>query len=229
MRTDQNKVLARIGEIGIIPVIRAENSAQALMAVEALLAGGIPIAEITMTVGSALEAIRQCRRVYGDKVLTGAGTVLNAEMARQCVDAGAQFLVSPGFDRETLGFASEHKLLFVPGTLTPTEIMAARNQGAEVVKVFPCGNVGGPAYLKALRGPFPDIKIIPTGGVNLANAADYMKAGAFALGAGSELVEPAALKNSNADRIAELARAFAQAVNEARPSGRRSGQAAIRT
>jgi 2-dehydro-3-deoxyphosphogluconate aldolase/(4S)-4-hydroxy-2-oxoglutarate aldolase len=215
---EKDRVLTRIAGIGIIAVIRAESSAHALVAVEALAAGGIPIAEITMTVAGALEAIRQCRRVYGGKVLTGAGTVLNVEMARQCVDAGAEFLVSPGFDAETLKFANQRNVLFIPGTLTPTEIMAARNQQAEAVKVFPCGNVGGPAYLKALRGPFPDLKMIPTGGVNLANAADYIKAGAFALGVGSELVETAALKASDARRITQLACQFRDAVIAARPA-----------
>lgn len=216
MPADKNKVLARIAEIGIIPVIRAAESAHALLAVEALAAGGIPIAEITMTVPGALDAIRECRRVHGAKVLTGAGTVLNAEMARQCVESGAEFLVSPGFDAETLAFANERKILLIPGTLTPTEIMAARNQGADVLKIFPCSNVGGPAYLKSLRGPFPDLKMIPTGGVSLANAADYIKAGAFALGVGSELVEVAALKNSDSQRITELARQFRAAVSSAR-------------
>jgi 2-dehydro-3-deoxyphosphogluconate aldolase / (4S)-4-hydroxy-2-oxoglutarate aldolase len=215
MPADKTKVLARIAEIGIIPVIRTENSAQALFAVEALAAGGIPIAEITMTVAGALDAIRECRRVHGATILTGAGTVLNAEMARQCVDAGAEFLVSPGFDPETLKWALQRGVLFVPGTLTPTEIMSAINQGAEIVKVFPCGNVGGPAYFKALRGPFPNLKMIPTGGVGLANAADYMKMGAFALGVGSDLVESAALQNSDAKKITELAREFRRAINGA--------------
>jgi 2-dehydro-3-deoxyphosphogluconate aldolase/(4S)-4-hydroxy-2-oxoglutarate aldolase len=211
----KSKVLARIAEIGIIPVIRADQSAQSLLAVEALAAGGISIAEITMTVAGALDAIRECRRIHGARVLTGAGTVLNMEMARQCIDAGAEFLVSPGFDVETLAFANQRNVLFIPGTLTPTEIMAARNQGAEVIKIFPCTNVGGPAYLKALKGPFPDLRMIPTGGVNLANAAD-IKAGAFALGVGSELVETAALKNSNLERISDLARQFTQVVDAAR-------------
>lgn len=218
MPAHQTKVLARIAEIGIIPVIRAENSAQALFAVEALAAGGIPIAEITMTVAGALDAIRKCQRVHGAKVLTGAGTVLNAEMARQCVDAGAEFLVSPGFDPETLKWALQRDILYIPGTLTPTEIMSAVNQGAEIVKIFPCGKVGGPAYLKALKGPFPNIKMIPTGGVNLSNAADYMKAGAFALGVGSDLVETAALKNSDSRRITELARQFLQALTSVKSS-----------
>jgi len=216
--TPRDQVLARIAEIGIVPVIRAESSSQALLAVEALLAGGIPIAEITMTVPCALDAIRECRRVHGTKILTGAGTVLNAEMARQCVDAGAEFLVSPGFDAEAVKFAKQHDIIFIPGVLTPTEIMAARNQGAEIIKVFPCGNVGGPAYVKALKGPFPDIKIMPTGGVNLTNAADYFKAGAFALGVGSELVDLAALRNSGRQRITELARQFAELVKNARPA-----------
>jgi 2-dehydro-3-deoxyphosphogluconate aldolase/(4S)-4-hydroxy-2-oxoglutarate aldolase len=216
--TPRDQVLARIAEIGLVPVIRAENSSQALLAVEALLAGGIPIAEITMTVPCALDAIRECRRVHGAKVLTGAGTVLNAEIVRQCVDAGAEFLVSPGFDAEALQFAKQYDIIFIPGVLTPTEIMAARNLGADIVKVFPCSNVGGPAYVKALKGPFPDIKIIPTGGVNLTNAADYLKAGAFALGVGSELVDPAALRNSDRQRITELARQFVALVKSAKPA-----------
>ncbi|MCI0350862.1 MAG: bifunctional 4-hydroxy-2-oxoglutarate aldolase/2-dehydro-3-deoxy-phosphogluconate aldolase [Acidobacteriales bacterium] len=215
---DKAEVLSKIREIGIIPVIRAENSAQALFAVAALHTGGIPIAEITMTVSDAIYGIRECCRDYGSKVLTGAGTVLNVEVARQCIDAGAQFLVTPGLDAETLRFAQQREVLVIPGTLTPSEIMAALNHGAEIVKVFPCGNVGGPAYLKALQGPFPDIRMIPTGGVNLSNAGDYMKAGAFALGVGSDLVEPAALKNSNAQRITDSARQFLEAVNSARPS-----------
>lgn|SRR5262249_7780045 len=215
-------VLARIREVGIIPVIRAENSAQALLAVEALAAGGIPIAEITMTVPDAIYAIRECCRVHGSKILTGAGTVLNAQVARDCMDAGAQFLASPGLDLETLRFAQERQLLMIPGTLTPTEIMTALTHGAEVVKVFPCGNLGGPAYLKALKGPFPNLQIIPTGGVNLTDAADYMKAGALALGVGSELVEPAALKSSNSQRITDLARQYLQAANSARPSKAKS-------
>jgi 2-dehydro-3-deoxyphosphogluconate aldolase/(4S)-4-hydroxy-2-oxoglutarate aldolase len=220
--TPRDKVLARIAEIGIVPVIRAESSSQALLAVEALLAGGIPIAEITMTVPCALDAIRECRRVHGARVLTGAGTVLNVQMARQCIDAGAEFLVSPGFAPEALKFAKQHDLIFIPGVLTPTEIMAARNQGADIIKVFPCGNVGGPAYVKALKGPFPDIKIIPTGGVNLTNAADYLKAGAFALGVGSELVDPAALRNSDRQRITELARLFVELVKSAKPATMRA-------
>jgi 2-dehydro-3-deoxyphosphogluconate aldolase / (4S)-4-hydroxy-2-oxoglutarate aldolase len=210
------EVLSRIREIGIIPVIRAQNSAQALLAVDALHAGGIPIAEITMTVSDAIYAVRECCRIHGEKVLTGAGTVLNVEVARQCVDAGAQFLFTPGLDAETLRFGQERQVLIVPGTLTPTEIMAAVNHGAEVVKVFPCGSLGGPGYIKALKGPFPNVQMIPTGGVNLNNAADYMKAGSFALGVGSELVDTAALKNSNAQRITDLARQFRQAIDSVR-------------
>lgn len=214
---EKSEVLSRIAEIGIIPVIRAENSAQALLAVDALLEGGISIAEITMTVPDAIYAIRECCRVHGSEVLIGAGTVLNTEMARQCLDAGAEFLVSPGLDTETVAFACEQRVMVIPGALTPSEIMAAVRHGTEVVKIFPCGNVGGPAYLKALRGPFPNIKTVPTGGVNLKNAADYMKAGAFALGVGSELVDPTAMKNSNPQRITGLAREFLEAVASARP------------
>jgi 2-dehydro-3-deoxyphosphogluconate aldolase / (4S)-4-hydroxy-2-oxoglutarate aldolase len=210
------EALSTIHEVGIIPVIRAENSAEALLAVDALHAGGIPIAEITMTVADAIYAIRECSRIHGANVLTGAGTVLNLEMAQRCADAGAQFLVTPGLDIEIVVFGREHNVLVIPGTLTPTEIMAAACHGAEVVKVFPCGNVGGPAYLKALKGPFPHTKMIPTGGVNISNAAEYLKAGAFALGAGSDLVETAALKSSDSQRITALARQFLEAIDGAR-------------
>jgi 2-dehydro-3-deoxyphosphogluconate aldolase / (4S)-4-hydroxy-2-oxoglutarate aldolase len=212
---NQATIIDRIHEIGIIPVIRAENSSQALFAVRAIAEGGIPISEITMTVPGALEAIRASRRAHNDSVLIGAGTVLNVEMARACLDAGAQFLISPGVDDEILRLAADQKFLFIPGAMTPTEIMGACAHGAELIKLFPA-NQGGPSFLKTLRGPFPDIRFIPTGGVTLNNLADFFAAGAFAVGVGSELVNTTVLRSGDHEALASLARRFSGEVNRSR-------------
>jgi 2-dehydro-3-deoxyphosphogluconate aldolase / (4S)-4-hydroxy-2-oxoglutarate aldolase len=212
---NQRQIIDRIHEIGIIPVIRAENISRALFAVRAIAEGGIPIAEVTMTVPGALDAIRESRRAHGSSVLIGAGTVLNAELARACLDAGAQFLVSPGMDNETLNLARDQNFLFIPGAMTPTEIMHARAHGAELIKLFPA-NHGGPNLLKTLRGPFPDIRFIPTGGVTLKNVADFFAAGAFAVGVGSELVNTAALQSGNYEVLVSMARDFSGEVHRSR-------------
>jgi 2-dehydro-3-deoxyphosphogluconate aldolase/(4S)-4-hydroxy-2-oxoglutarate aldolase len=214
MKMNQRQVIDRIHEIGIIPVIRAEDSSRALFAVRALAEGGIPIAEVTMTVPGALDAIREGRRAHGDSVLIGAGTVLNAKMARACLEAGAQFLVSPGMDDETLKLAADQNFLFIPGAMTPTEIMRAHAHGAELIKLFPANHC--PVLLKTLRGPFPDIRFIPTGGVTLKNVADFFAAGAFAVGVGSELVNTAALRSGNHKVLVSMARDFSGEVNRSR-------------
>ena len=213
-------VIGRIGEIGIVPVVRAAGVEEARQAVDAILAGGIPAAEITMTVPGAIEVIRDLVRQFGGKVLVGAGTVVTREQAEACLEAGAQFLVSPGFSVEMMRAAQKRGILALPGALTPTEVMAASAEGASLIKVFPCGNVGGPKYLKALRGPFPRLRIIPTGGVNLSNAADYIAAGAFALGVGSDLVDTAALRQGNAQKIVSAARELVAAVQAARQAAK---------
>lgn len=212
----KDEIRRRVSEIGIVPVVRASNSKQALLAAEAVCAGGIPIVEVTMTVPGAIEVIAQLARTAGDNVLVGAGTVLDAETARQCISAGAQFVVSPGFDRETVEMVGREGKLMVAGALTPTEITVAWKTGADFVKIFPCGSVGGPKYIRALRGPFPQIPFVPTGGVNLETAADFIRAGAAALGIGGELVQAEALSSSNADRITENARKFLEIVKNAR-------------
>lgn len=214
MRKDDVRQL--ITEIGIVPVIRASNSQQALLAAEAVCAGGIPIVEITMTVPGAIDAIRQLARTVGETVLIGAGTVLDADTAHQCMLAGAKFIVSPGFDRETADLVRRQGRVMMAGALTPTEIMAAREASVDFVKIFPCGAVGGPKYIRALRGPFPEIPFIPTGGVNLETAGDFIRAGAVALGVGSELVEADALKSGKTAALTENARKFLQAVKTAR-------------
>lgn len=205
-----------IAEIGIIPVVRASSAGEAREAVDAIHRGGIAIIEITMTVPDAPAIIREVRRHYGEKVLTGAGTVTTATQADACLAAGAQFLVSPGISTAVLHIAQAAGKLAIPGALTPTDVMAATDAGASLIKIFPCGSVGGPKYLKALRAPFPSARFIPTGGVNLANAAEYLAAGAFALGVGADLVDLVALRNNEAQKISDTARALVDAVQLAR-------------
>jgi 2-dehydro-3-deoxyphosphogluconate aldolase/(4S)-4-hydroxy-2-oxoglutarate aldolase len=209
-------VTHRIGEIGIVPVVRAAGVEEARQAADAILAGGIPVVEITMTVPGAVEVIRSVARQFAGKVLVGAGTVVTREEALACLDAGAQFLVSPGLSIPMVRAARERNTLAIPGALTPTELMAAGAEGVELVKIFPCGNVGGPKYLKALRGPFPNVKVIPTGGVNAGNAAEYIAAGAFAIGVGSDLVDTAALRQGKPEKIVAAAKELVAAVQGAR-------------
>lgn len=206
----------QIEEIGIIPVVRAASAREAAMAAEAVHAGGIPMVEITMTVPGAIELIALLARSGPPGVLIGAGTVLDAETARRCMDAGAEFIVSPGFDAATVETVKRAGKLMMAGALTPTEVISAWKAGSDFVKIFPCGNVGGPAYIKALKGPLPQVKMIPTGGVNLKTAAEFLVAGAAALGVGGELVSAAALKSGNAGEITEAARRFVAIVQEAR-------------
>ncbi len=211
------QVIQKIGEVGIIPVVRAASANDATQAVEAVHAGGIPIVEITMTVPDAISLIRQLAKSHGHNVLIGAGTVLNPEQANACLDAGAQFLVSPGLSVPVLEIAKQRAKLAIPGALTPTELMNASLHGAKLIKIFPCGSMGGHKYLKALRGPFPNLSLIPTGGVNASNAAEFLAAGAFALGVGSELIDGKALQEGKFDKIANAAKELVAAVQSARP------------
>jgi 2-dehydro-3-deoxyphosphogluconate aldolase/(4S)-4-hydroxy-2-oxoglutarate aldolase len=169
-----------------------------------------------MTVPGAIELIRDLVRNCGSEVLIGAGTVLNAEVARRCIDAGAEFLVSPGLNVPTVELAAREGKLIMAGALTPTEVMAAWETGADFVKIFPCGQVGGAKYIKALKGPFPQIAFVPTGGVNLSTAAEFIEAGAVALGIGGELVQADALKHNKPEFIVENARKFLAIVKQAR-------------
>jgi 2-dehydro-3-deoxyphosphogluconate aldolase / (4S)-4-hydroxy-2-oxoglutarate aldolase len=212
----KEEVRRRILEVGICPVVRAATPSHAIAASEAVCAGGIPVVEITMTVPGAIDVIAELSKTMGGEVLVGAGTVLNAETARKCIDAGAQFLVSPGFDLETVKLANRESKLIMAGSLTPTEVITAWNAGADFVKIFPCGNLGGASYIKALKGPLPQIPMIPTGGVNLHTAADFIRAGSAALGIGGELVSPAALNAGNMALITDTARQFVSIVREAR-------------
>jgi 2-dehydro-3-deoxyphosphogluconate aldolase / (4S)-4-hydroxy-2-oxoglutarate aldolase len=209
-------VVQKIAEVGIIPVVRAASLDHARRAVDAICEGGIPILEITMTVPDAPAVIREVIRQYGSAVLTGAGTVTTAAQAEICIDAGAEFLVSPGLSAKVLHVAHRRGILAIPGALTPSEIMAAQEEGAKIIKIFPCGAAGGAKYLKDLRGPFPHATFIPTGGVSLANAAEYIAAGAFALGVGSDLVDTKALHSGNPQKVVDAARAYIAAVRQAR-------------
>lgn len=212
----RDDVIRRIGEVGIIPVVRAASVEDAIRAVEAIYAGGIPVIEITMTVPNATDVIRHVARDYGDSVVVGAGTVTSPEQANLCLAVGAEFLVSPGLSLPVISVAHASGKLAIPGALTPTELMTAQDAGARLIKIFPCGNVGGAKYLKALKGPFPNADLIPTGGVNAANAAEFFAAGAFALGVGGELVSAAALREGNLAKITDAARDLVQAVTAAR-------------
>jgi 2-dehydro-3-deoxyphosphogluconate aldolase/(4S)-4-hydroxy-2-oxoglutarate aldolase len=209
-------VCRRIEEVGIVPVVRAPSPELAIRAAEAVLAGGVSIFEITMTVPNATAAIRALVDKFGARAVVGAGTVLDAEAARACIEAGAAFIVSPGLDLATIAAAHERGVPMMPGALTPTEVITAWKAGADMVKIFPASAVGGPKYLKALRGPLPDVKMLPTGGVNAQTAGEYIAAGAVALGVGSELVDIAALGRGDDSLLTERARELVAAVRTAR-------------
>jgi 2-dehydro-3-deoxyphosphogluconate aldolase / (4S)-4-hydroxy-2-oxoglutarate aldolase len=208
----------KIHEIGIVPVVRAANLDEARRAVDAICTGGIPVIEITMTVPNAPAMIQELVKHYGTSVLTGAGTVTTAKQAEICLDAGAQFLVSPGLSVPVLQAAAARGILAIPGALTPTEVMAALEAGAQLIKIFPCGSAGGPKHIKALKAPFPETRLIPTGGVNVNNAAEYLAAGSFALGVGADLVDLAAIRRNESGKIVDMAKILIDSVKLARTS-----------
>jgi 2-dehydro-3-deoxyphosphogluconate aldolase/(4S)-4-hydroxy-2-oxoglutarate aldolase len=206
----------RIREVGIVPVVRATSASEALEAVEAIRAGGIPILEITLTVPGAVKIIAELTSRFGDDTLIGAGTVLDAESAQACIDAGARFVVSPSLDVATIETCRALDIAVFPGALTPTEVVTAWKAGADAVKVFPANAVGGASYLKSLKAPLPQIELIPTGGVSLTTVADFIAAGAMALGVGADLVDLAALRRGDAASITSKAREYVAAVIAAR-------------
>ena len=209
-------VVDRIREIGIVPVVRATSAGEALDAVEAIRAGGIPILEITLTVPGAVKIIAELTGRLGDEALIGAGTVLDAEAAQACIDAGARFIVSPSLDIPTIELCRRLGVPVFPGALTPTEIVTAWKAGADAVKVFPANALGGATYLKSIKAPLPQIELIPTGGVSLKTVADFIAAGAMALGVGADLVDLAALRRGDAASLTAKAREYVAAVNAAR-------------
>lgn len=212
----KEELLKRLEQDVLVPVVRAPSAELATLAVEAILEGGISIFEITLTVPGAVEVIQNLRQRFGARALIGAGTVLSAEQAAACLDAGAQFVVSPGLDLATVELVKRRGAPIMPGALTPTEVITAWKAGADMVKIFPCSAMGGAKYLKALKGPLPQVKMLPTGGVNASTAHEYLAAGAAALGIGSELVDAQALAAGKVDVITARAKELVAAVSAAR-------------
>jgi 2-dehydro-3-deoxyphosphogluconate aldolase / (4S)-4-hydroxy-2-oxoglutarate aldolase len=208
------EVRARIEEIGIVPAIRVHSADDALFAADAVAEGGIPIMEITITVPGAIEVIR--RLAQDSATIQGAGTVLDLAWARRCIDAGALFLTSPGFDPKIVEFAAHEHVLVFPGAMTPSDVMAAAKAGADMVKIFPCAQVGGPSYIRALKSPFPEVPLIASGGVNQETAADFILAGAAAIGIGKDLIHQDAIRRRDVGWIRELSRRYSLMVRQAR-------------
>lgn len=213
---NKSDVIGRIIETGLIPVVRAESSDMAMRAIDAIKEGGISVLEITMTVPGAIRVIEEIARRFGEDAIAGAGTVLDSETARACILAGAQFIVSPALDLDTISCCRRYSIPVMPGAMTPTEVVTAWKAGADFVKVFPANAVGGASYIKALKAPLPQIQLVPTGGVSLKTAADYIKAGAAALGVGADLVDTAALRAGEDKVITARARQFIEIVKSAR-------------
>src|SRR5919108_1317262 len=207
--------LKHVLDCGIVAVVRSPDSQQLVEAARALADGGVTVAEITMTVPNALEVLRQTRQALGDRVLLGAGTVLDPETARAVLLAGAEYVVAPTVNLDVIRLCQRYDKLVMPGAFTPTEVLGAWEAGADIVKVFPA-DVVGPAFFKALRGPLPQVKVMPTGGVDLKTAAAFLKAGACCLGVGGQLVEPKAVTERNFERIRELARQYVALVKQVR-------------
>jgi 2-dehydro-3-deoxyphosphogluconate aldolase/(4S)-4-hydroxy-2-oxoglutarate aldolase len=209
------QVRAHIEATGIIPAIRVATPEEAHFAASAVFTGGIHIAEMTMTIPGATDVIRELKKMHPGAAI-GAGTVLDVETAKRCIDAGVSFLTSTGLDHDMVAFAEEHNVAVIPGALTPTEVMAAKKAGVDFVKIFPCANVGGPSYIAALMRPFPDVPMIASGGVNQQNAGDFIRAGAIALGIGEHLIPREAVEGRDVDWIRELSKRFLNIVKRAR-------------
>ena len=216
LKMTSREMMGFLTEAGLVPVVRCSTADAAVRVVEALYQGGIRAAEITMTVPGAIRALEKVADQLGDKLLLGAGTVLDPETCRACMLAGAEFFVTPSLRVSTIEMAKRYSKAIFPGALTPTEVLAAWDAGADAVKIFPAGNVGGAKYIKALKGPFPQIEMIPTGGVNLETIGDFLKAGSCACGVGGELVDTKAVKEGKFDVIADRAKQYMAAVTKAR-------------
>jgi 2-dehydro-3-deoxyphosphogluconate aldolase/(4S)-4-hydroxy-2-oxoglutarate aldolase len=212
---NRQTIRARIRQIGVVPALRLTSAEDALFAARAISECGIPIAEVTMTIPGAVEVISELARSRPEMVV-GAGTIVDLETAGRCLDAGAQFLTSPGLDIQIVEFAAKHDVVAMPGALTPSEVMAAWKAGADFVKVFPCSVLGGASYIRALKSPFPNIPLIASGGVTQGNVADFILAGAAGVGIGRDLINPEAVQRRQADWIRELAGRFLQIVKAAR-------------
>ncbi len=215
---EKREILNRMISEGLIPVIRVTSASEAVDVADAIKEGGVNFIEITMSVQGAIDVIKELTQKYKDEIVMGAGTVLDPETGRAALLAGAQFIVSPTLNLDLIQLSHRYSTVVIPGAMTPTEILTAWNAGADMVKVFPSAQLGGPEYIKALRGPLPQILLVPTGGVNLQNAGAFIKAGAAALGVGGELVDKKAIKEKKFHIITESARAFLKTIQEARRS-----------
>ncbi|HEV2644868.1 MAG TPA: bifunctional 4-hydroxy-2-oxoglutarate aldolase/2-dehydro-3-deoxy-phosphogluconate aldolase [Acidobacteriaceae bacterium] len=211
----KSAVLKSLREIGLVPVLRAESETQALALADAIAAGGVTVLEVTMTVPGAVRVIRRLAEDRPD-ILIGAGTVLDPETARQCILEGAQFVVSPALNTRTIEMCHRYGVAVLPGALTPTEIVTAWQAGADVVKIFPASALGGAKYLKSIKAPLPQVEMIPTGGVSQSTAAEFLAAGAFALGVGADLVDPNAIAQGKPEIITESARQYLAIVRNFR-------------
>jgi 2-dehydro-3-deoxyphosphogluconate aldolase/(4S)-4-hydroxy-2-oxoglutarate aldolase len=216
MAWTRDAALKLIREIGLVPIVRTPSAADALLAVEALIEGAIGVAEITMTVPGAIRVMEQVVEKFGETVLLGAGTILDVETCRAAILAGAEFIVTPALDVRVIEVARRYSKACFPGALTPTEVLGAWQAGADMVKIFPCGPAGGPNYIKALKGPFPHIEMLPTGGVNLETAPEFIRAGASAVAVGGELVNLRLLRAGKTGEIIANARKYVDAIRTAR-------------
>ena len=212
----RNKILSSIIDIGVVPVVRTSSAEGAIRAIEAIYRGGIRAAEITMTVPGAIHALEKVADQFGDQIVLGAGTVLDPETARACMLAGAEFFVTPSLNLATIEMVRRYSKVVMPGALTPTEALTAWEAGADAVKIFPCGAVGGPKYIRALKAPFPQIEMIPTGGVNLETTAEFLRAGACAVAVGGELVDAKTIAEGKYEVFEQRARLFLEEVRKAR-------------
>jgi 2-dehydro-3-deoxyphosphogluconate aldolase/(4S)-4-hydroxy-2-oxoglutarate aldolase len=201
---------------GIIPVVRAPSAELAIRAIEAIRAGGIDVIEVTMTVPDALSVINRLSSRFGEEVVVGAGTVLDVETARACMVAGAAFVVSPIFDAGTITWGQTHAVPVIPGALTPTEVVSAARAGADMIKVFPCGALGGASYIRLLKAPLPHLRLVATGGVSLETVGDFIRAGASAVGVGADLVDIAHIRGGRSDAVTENARRYVEEIAKAR-------------
>lgn len=218
MSWSKERAIAKVREVGLIPIVRTPSSEDAVRAAEGILAAGIGIAEITMTVPDALRVLERVAKDFGDKVLLGAGTVLDGKSCEEAIAAGAEFIVTPSLEFDVIETAKRLNKPCFPGALTPTEVLAAWRAGADMVKIFPCGPAGGPQYIKALKGPFPHIEYVPTGGVTLETTPQYIRAGAAAVAVGGELCDLKALRAGNVAAIVSNAQKFLEAVRTGRAS-----------
>lgn len=209
-------ILSAILDIGIVPVVRTDSTEGAIHAIDAIYRGGIRTAEITMTVPGALRALEKVADKFGDQIVLGAGTVLDPETARACMLAGAEFLVTPNLNPATIEIAKRYSKVITPGALTPTEVLAAWQAGGDLIKIFPCSAVGGAKYIKALRAPFPQIAMIPTGGVSLETVGDFLRAGASAVAVGGELIDAANIHEGHYQVFEERAKRFLEAIRSTR-------------